>query len=56
MSVIGSLALIVVAFGMTGCGATAANPADQQYYDGLNENSPTPDASTTLAGMPFLEN
>ena len=47
-SVIGSLALFVVAFGVTGCGASVASGPNQQYYDNLNSNTATPDASGTL--------
>jgi hypothetical protein len=46
-SLIGSLALIVVAFGITGCGTTVASGAEQQYYDGLNGGSSA--ANATLA-------
>jgi hypothetical protein len=49
-SLIGSLALIVVAFGMAGCGASVANGPQQQYYDNLNGSSAgSPNAAATLA-------
>jgi hypothetical protein len=38
-SLLGSLALFVVAFGFTGCGASVASGPGQQYYDTINNSS-----------------
>jgi len=46
-SLIGSLALVVVAFGMTGCAASMANGA-QQLYENLTDSAVTPAASGAL--------
>jgi trimeric autotransporter adhesin len=48
-ALIGSLSLFVVAFGMTGCGASVASGPNQSYYDNLNDSSTTPNASSVLA-------
>jgi trimeric autotransporter adhesin len=47
-SLVGSLALMVVAFGMTGCGASVANGPQQQYYDSLLNGAAKPAASGAL--------
>lgn len=41
-ALVGSLALIVVAFGMTGCGVSVANGPGQQYYDSLLNSAAAP--------------
>jgi roadblock/LC7 domain-containing protein len=46
-SLIGSLALIVVAFGMTGCAASMANGA-QQLYENLTDSAAAPAATGAL--------
>jgi hypothetical protein len=47
-SLMGSLALFMVAFGFTGCGATVANGPDKNYYDTIN-NSSSGTANAVLA-------
>jgi hypothetical protein len=42
-SLMGMLALFVVAFGFTGCGATVANGPNQQYYDTIKNSIGTAD-------------
>jgi hypothetical protein len=39
---------MVVAFGMTGCGASVANGPQQQYYDNLLNGAAKPAASGAL--------
>ncbi len=46
-SLMGMLALFVVAFGFTGCGATVANGPNQQYYDTIKNSIGT--ANVVLA-------
>jgi hypothetical protein len=44
-----SLALFVVAFGFTGCGASMASGPGMQSHDMLNNSTGTPNASGALA-------
>jgi hypothetical protein len=45
----GSLALFVVAFGVTGCGASVNGGPAQNYYDSLLDSGSSAAASTVLA-------
>jgi hypothetical protein len=38
-SLLGACVLVVIGFGMSGCGASVANGPNQSYYDGLNNGS-----------------
>ncbi|HEY3988600.1 MAG TPA: Ig-like domain repeat protein [Acidobacteriaceae bacterium] len=49
-SLVGSLALFLVAFGVTGCGASVAKGPNQSYYDTVNGSTGgTPNAAAVLA-------
>lgn len=48
-TLMGSLALFVVAFGFTGCGASVASGPGQQYYDMLDNSTGRTNASGALA-------
>ena len=39
--------MIIVSFGMTGCGATVAPSPDQNYYNTVNGGGGTPNAGST---------
>jgi pro-kumamolisin-like protein/Big-like domain-containing protein len=48
-SLMGSLALLVVAFGFAGCGATVASGPDKPYYDTINQSTNGTANATALA-------
>jgi hypothetical protein len=48
-SLLGACVLMIVGFGMTGCGASVANGPSQSYYDNLNGGSGGSQAGATLS-------
>jgi hypothetical protein len=52
-SLLGACVLVIVGFGMSGCGASVANGPNQSYYDNLNNGSGSGSGQTTPAtGVP----
>jgi peptidoglycan/LPS O-acetylase OafA/YrhL len=47
-SLLGACVMVIVSFGMSGCGATVASGPNQQYYGSLNGGSPQVGVATAV--------